>query len=172
MKIILLAGYAGSGKDTAGSVFVKDGYKRYAVADMVKRYSAIRHGFSFDLTQTQAGKTTLHNNKMVRQYLIDDAALLKALNNDPAYWIKLMADLIISDGTCNVVITDWRYHAELSHLKVAFPNAQTTTIRIVRDSVVPLDDSSEHELDSVSTDYVVKNNDSVEHLTESLLACT
>lgn len=169
MKIILLAGYAGSGKDTAGLVFQKVGYKRYAVADMVKHYSAKRHGFSFDLTQTQEGKMVLHNNKTVRQYLIDDAAEKKAENNDPAYWIKLMAELIVTDGISDIVVTDWRYHAELTHLKEAFPNAKFTTIRVVRDSVVPLDDISEHELDSVCTDYVVKNNDSFDYLNESLL---
>ena len=169
MHIILLAGYAGSGKDTAGAALKPHGYKRYAVADMVKLYSSKRHGFPLDLTLTQAGKATLFNNKTVRQHLIDDSAELKAINNDPAYWIRILAETLKTEQPQKVVITDWRYPSELSHLQAVFPNAQITTVRISRSCITPSSDPSEHEIDHIAADYTVKNNSTPEDLAIALL---
>jgi len=169
MKFVLLTGYAGSGKDTVGSVFQKYGYKRYAVADMLKYYSAEKHGFEFILTQTQEGKSSLFNNKTVRQYLIDDAAILKKEHNDPSYWIKPLVELIITDGVQNIVITDWRYNAEITHIYESFPHAEIVTVRIVRGSIIPLLDDSEHELDNYTVDFTIQNNGSLDYLNKAVI---
>ena len=169
MKFVLLTGYAGSGKDTVGSIFQNYGFKRYAVADMLKYYSSEKHGFPFGLTQTQEGKSSLFNSKSVRQYLIEDAALKKQEHNDPAYWIKPLVELIISEGIENVVITDWRYNAEITHIQESFPHAEIVTVRIVRGSVVPLVDESEHELDNYSVDFTIQNNGSIDDLNKALI---
>lgn len=169
MKFVLLTGYAGSGKDTVGSVFQNYGFKRYAVADMLKYYSSEKHGFPFSLTQTQEGKSSLFNNKSVRQYLIEDAALKKQIYNDPAYWIKPLVELIINEGIQNVVITDWRYNAEITHIQKTFPHAEIVTVRIVRGSVIPLVDESEHELDDYSVDFTIQNNGSFDDLNKAVI---
>jgi hypothetical protein len=169
MHIILLAGYAGSGKDTAGAALKLYGYTRYAVADAVKLYSSKRHGFSLDLTHTQDGKATFFNNKTVRQHLIDDSAELKAIHNDPAYWIRMLAETIKNTQPQKVVITDWRYPAELTHLHTVFPTAQITTVRISRSCITPSNDPSEHEIDAIPTDYTVKNDTTPEDLAHAFL---
>lgn len=182
MKIILITGYAGSGKDTLGKLFIEKGYKRYAFADIVKIRTAETHGFPFELTQTQEGKSTLVTSKLtnkqatVREFLIIDSAEAKAKFNDNAFWAKILENIIQIDKPTKVVITDWRYKAEYEHFSNVFDsyfgsNIQSikepriiNTIRVVRDNITISDDPSEHELDSVKTDYTFQNNGSLEEL--------
>jgi len=105
----------------------------------------------------------------VRQHLIDDSAELKATHNDPAYWIRDLAETLKTEQPQKVVITDWRYPAELSHLQAVFPMAQITTVRISRTCITPSNDPSEHEIDAIPTDYTVKNDTSPEDLAAALL---
>lgn len=170
MKIILICGYAGSGKDAAGAVLQDKGYKRYAYADMLKIQTAHKYGFPFELTQMQEGKATIvaAENKSVRQLLIIEAALMKELYNDPAYWARLLADAIRSSSSSKVVITDWRYNAELTNFQEEFPHAQITTIRINRPSVIPSADPSEHELDNYQCNYTIQNEGTLEQLVDTI----
>lgn len=169
-EIFLISGYAGSGKDAAGKVYQKLGYKRYAFADMLKIQCAQKYDFPFELTQTQEGKNTVVVlNKTVRQLLIEEAALMKELHNDPAYWAKLLAKIIKSDQPKKVVITDWRYTAELANFQEEFRDSPITTVRIQRSSVVPSEDPSEHELDNYSCNYTIVNDGSLEQFEETLM---
>lgn len=179
-EIFLISGYAGSGKDAAGKVYQKLGYKRYAFADMLKIQCAQKYDFPFELTQTQEGKNTVVVlskskgsvvvlNKTVRQLLIEEAALMKELHNDPAYWAKLLAKIIKTDQPKKVVITDWRYTAELANFQEEFRDSPITTVRIQRSSVVPSEDPSEHELDNYSCNYTIVNDGSLEQFEETLM---
>jgi len=173
-RIILITGYAGSGKDAAGKVLIEQGYVRYAFADSVKRFSSKRHNFSFNLTQTQEGKASTvisaYNNTVatVREFLISDSAEMKQTHNDPAFWAKLLAKKIKEDQLQKVVVTDWRYTAEFRNFKEEF-NSKITTVRIYRNSVKPLDDPSEHELDAVACDHIIQNNGTMTELKERVL---
>jgi dephospho-CoA kinase len=168
-----MTGYAGSGKDEAGKVF--KGYTRYAFADMLKLFSAERHNFPFALTQTQEGKATkiqsAYNNSVasVREFLISDSAEMKQAHNNPAFWAKLLAKKIKDEQPKKVVITDWRYNAEFKNFKEEFINSKITTLRIFRNSVTPLKDPSEHELDQVVCDYTIQNNSTIEMLKAKVL---
>ena len=163
-EIILITGYAGSGKDAAGSVLQQNGYTRYAYADMLKIQTAHKYGFPFELTQTQEGKGTAVSSKTVRQLLIEEAALMKELHNDPAYWAKLLAKAIKDSTDSKIVITDWRYTAELANFQEEFPEAEITTLRIYRPSVIPSADPSEHELDNYQCTYTIANDGTLEEL--------
>ena len=194
-EIFLISGYAGSGKDAAGKVYQKLGYTRYAFADMLKIQCAQKYDFPFELTQTQEGKNTVVLSKSkssvvlskskssvvlskskgssacktVRQLLIEEAALMKELHNDPAYWAKLLAKIIKTDQPKKVVITDWRYTAELANFQEEFRDSPITTVRIQRSSVVPSEDPSEHELDNYSCNYTIVNDGSLEQFEETLM---
>ena len=163
MRIFMLSGYAGSGKDTVGKILIELGYKRYAFADALKHFSADLHKYSFDLTQTEQGKQQLvysqHADKTasVRTFLIEDSAKAKVDYNDPAYWGRITAQNIKDDNAEKVVITDWRYTAEIEHIIKTFPQAQIITFRVVRPGIIPLADPSEHELDSATVDLVINN---------------
>ena len=121
MNLILITGYAGSGKDTVGALLQEKDYKRYAFADILKHTSAEKHNYDFELTQTQAGKSTLvqstYNQRVatVRDFLISDS--LEAKQNDPAYYAKILYNAIQADLSEKIVITDWRFIAEYTHFK-------------------------------------------------------
>jgi len=186
MHIILITGYAGSGKDVIGSLLQKRGYKRYAFADCVKICSAKHHGFDYNLTQTQDGKSTvvtsIYNNKQatVRTFLIEDSAEAKMIHNDPAFWAKILENIIQIEKPQKVVITDWRYKAEYNHFKTTFDSyfgssIQSTlepnilvTIRVLRPGITILDDPSEHELDTIVTDHTIYNTSTIDHLSSQL----
>jgi len=172
-EIILITGYAGSGKDAAGHVLQKLGYKRYAFADMLKIQCAQKYNFPFELTQTQEGKSTVvlskSKSKTVRQVLIEEAALMKEVHNDPAYWAKLLAESIKLDQPNKVVITDWRYTAEIAHFQNEFRATPITTVRIQRSSVVQSQDPSEHELDNSSCNYTILNDGTLEEFNDTIM---
>jgi len=164
MQIILLSGYAGSGKDTVADILVKYGFVKYSVAENVKRYSSSYHGFNYDLTQTQEGKTTLVKSnktgeiKTVRQFLIRDSLLNKTTNNDQSYWAKQLSKEMLQTNPDKVVISDWRYIEEYEYLKIIFPEADFLKVKVKRASVKPIDDPSEHQLDMVESDIEIANN--------------
>ena len=175
-NLILITGYAGSGKDEVGKILLEKGYKRYAFADLVKIHSADKHGFIIDLTKTQEGKNTIVKSKYdqselsVRQYLIDESALMKEAFSEPAFWAILLEKQIKEEPPHNVVITDWRYEAELNHIVKEFTECKITKIRIHRESVKPLTDPSEHNIDHIVCDHVIQNNGSLEELRNQVTA--
>jgi hypothetical protein len=170
MFIILISGYSGSGKDTLADLFLPMGFKKYAMADSLKTFTAERHGFSFALTQSQEGKATIikstltHKEVTVRQLLIDDSLEMKLSSQDPAFWARILAQKLREERPEYVVISDWRYKEELNHLKTIFPDAEMKKIRVIRDNVSPSKDPSEHDLDNFSFNYVVKNNSTLDIL--------
>jgi len=170
MFIVLLSGYSRSGKDTAAAEFSRLGFSVYSFAENVKRQSSMYHGFAYDLTQTQEGKATFvtsektQQTKTVRQFLIEDSLANKVINNDPAFWARLLVLQINRTNPDFLVISDWRYKAEYEHIKFAFPDSELITIRINRASVVPSPDPSEHELDNEQFNFTINNNSSIEYL--------
>jgi len=155
MRIILVSGYAGSGKDTFSDLCVKYGYTKYAFADAVKKFTAEKHGFPYEITQTQEGKKTMIGSQSVRQLLISESLEMKIKSDDPAYWAKLLIKDLQGD---KIIISDWRYTAEYDQIKVSFPDAKLTRLRIRRSSYIKIDDPSEHELDNADFDIIVQND--------------
>jgi hypothetical protein len=170
MFIILISGFAGSGKDTAADFFSTLGFSIYRVADNVKRQSALYHGFPLNLTETQEGKKTLvtstktNETKSVRSFLIEDSLQNKIINNDPAFWARLLVAQIKREAPDFVVISDWRYKAEYDLIKFEFPDSELIKIRVIRDSVIPSTDPSEHEIDDEKFNFTIHNNGSITQL--------
>jgi len=178
-QFFFITGYAGSGKDEVGKILQTHGYKRYGFADMVKIHTADKHKFSVELTQTQTGKNTLvlsptcNTTQTVRQFLIDESQFLKTAFNDPAVWAKILEKLIKEqnspDQPLKIVITDWRYPDELSHFQQTFPLVTIKTVRVVRNSVTPLPDLSEHSIDHIVCDYTINNDTTLEDLKQQVM---
>lgn len=155
MHIILVSGYAGSGKDTFSDLSLKCGYKKYAFANAVKKFTAEKHGFPYELTLTQEGKTHMIGSQSVRQLLISESLEMKTKSDDPAYWAKLLIKDLQGD---KIIISDWRYTAEYDQIKISFPDAKLTRLRIIRKLYIKIDDPSEHELDYSDFDIIVQND--------------
>ena len=103
--IVALMGMSRHGKDTVGSVFIKNGFKRYAFADKVK------DGFC---EVNQITREELEKRKSeLRDDLIDFAESFK--KTDKFYWIKRLEKELekdITDGK-DIVITDVRQIEEI-----------------------------------------------------------
>jgi hypothetical protein len=97
---------------------------------------------------------------------------MKELYNNPAFWAIILEKIIKEENNTKqiqIVITDWRYEAELNHFIKEFADFQIITIRIIRNSVKPLDDQSEHNLDQINCDYTIYNNDTITVLKEQIV---
>ncbi len=168
MIILLISGYAGSGKDTFADYFIEmceknnSSYKRYAFADKVKEEVSNMFKIPIDTFFTQAGKKSIvetkEGPKTCRELLIEHSALMKrVISND--YWAKLVCTEI--DTTKDfILITDWRYNVEYESVHSYFGEHTIITVRIINPSVSILSDSSEHELDLRVFNYVINNNSS------------
>lgn len=175
MKLILLSGYAGSGKTTACNILstlIPEAHVT-AFADAVKDQVAELYGFNRKLCDSPGGKQTLiateDGRKTVRTLLIEHSAQMKQTNQNPAFWADIVAEQIEA-GPKNAtwILHDWRYRKELQTLRAAFPSAEFLLLRIVRESVTPLGDPSEHDLDGYTFDHSITNNDSEADLENKL----
>jgi hypothetical protein len=170
MIILLISGYAGSGKDTFADYLVDmletKGfyYDRFAFANKVKEEVSTIYKIPLSNFYTQTGKnsivSTSEGDKTCRQLLIEYSAQMK-LNFGNDYWAKLVCNEI-STSKDFILLTDWRYNAEYDTIKSYFSDQTIITVRVFNPHVVVSDDSSEHELDSKSFDYVINNNSTKE----------
>jgi hypothetical protein len=179
MLIILLSGYAGSGKTTACGLLteiLKPRVSIAAFADAVKDEVAAMYGFDRRLCDTPAGKKSVivtdSDRKTVRDLLIEHSAAMKFTHGNSGYWADIVADRIreSSNTDSTWILHDWRYKREIQALRVAFPDARLVTIRIVRPDVTPLTDPSEHDLDGFPMDHVLMNDGDRGALSEKLRA--
>ncbi len=177
MIIILLSGYAGSGKDTFADLLIElceskgISYKKYAFADEVKKDISIMYKefVTFESLFTQEGKAkeiikseTSEETKTARQLLIEHSANMKKVyGND--YWAQIVCKQI--DGSNKIhIISDWRYNIEYETVCSYFHDCKIITVRINRSFLKVLSDPSEHELDDKTFDYVVNNHSTFDNL--------
>lgn len=168
-KIILLSGWAGSGKDLLAEYLVKNGYMQFSFASSLKKKVSEHYKFDYNLTLTQEGKNTKINGMTIRNLLINYAKT-ERIKNDNIFVeytfneIKLLDSYKTKRGEslCDIVISDLRYNNEIEFLKNRFKNC--ITIRINRFDKSHVDDISEHQLDSFKFDYIIENKCSKEYL--------
>lgn len=132
-QIVLLAGWAGSGKDLFGAYLTKNrGYKRYAFADPVKDLVAPAYGLDRASLDTAEGKAATHGptGQTVRDLLISYAEESRAA--DPTCWASAIAARILADKPPRVVVTDWRHLEEFFALQRAVPAATFYFLRCTR----------------------------------------
>lgn len=153
MKVVLLIGKAGAGKDEAYKC-IKELYptaERYAFADRLKVFA---REMGWDGRKDERGRKLLQGiGQTVRAY-----------NED--FWAVRVVRAIEHDQPDIAVITDCRFPNEIKFVKAFFRD--TTTLKILRSGVEDLDDISEHSLDDYEPDYYIKNNGTINDLKRTL----
>jgi hypothetical protein len=159
-RIIWLSGWASSGKDTAAEAIVALGGVRFAFADSLKDIVSEKYEFPRHWCDTVEGKATVlaENSKSVRELLIYESREAKKENIN--VFARIVLEKIVVELTRSklVVISDWRFPHEYDFITKNMVDTEHITIRIVRNGLVPLADSSEHELDTWISTYKVVNH--------------
>jgi len=175
--IFLISGWCGSGKDMVADYLVSNTKFKYKfcklnIANELKKYTAKKYNFDYNLTNTQSGKQTLcylkENNqnitKSVRDLLIEEALLQKTKFGDDFFIQKVSnkideideIDETYLSKTC-ILISDFRFIHEYEFMKNKYHD-KIKTIRINRFNVAPINSPSETELDNFKFDYTIINN--------------
>ena len=159
MSIILLRGFSNSGKDFIGEILCNQyNYTRYAFADSLKNMVSKKFNCPIEILHSQEGKKQICETdslgRTYRQILIDEALRLRNVDSD--IFAQYCCKEIKHD---KVVITDWRYPNEIQILTDSFPGYIITPVHIQREgqTTSPVDDISEHQLNSRSSDYQLCN---------------
>jgi hypothetical protein len=169
MLILLLSGYAGSGKDAAALLLMEEmGFVRYAFADALKDLVAAESGLPVETFHDRRLKDkVMANGKTPRDLLLATARV--ARRKDMDVFARGIAKHIKEDPhSKRIVISDWRYEREYEFLRSVFPDAVIRRIRIYRDTVTAVDEETEHDLDSHPMDTIIHNNGSIQSLRDSL----
>ena len=174
MKIILLSGWSGSGKDTVADYLVaRHNYKKFAFANPLKNLAAELYKFPRELADSQEGKQQLwpvgYSKKTIRQILIDLALFDKSRFGDDIYAIETMGHISKESSDSNIVISDTRYLNEIRVI-LEFAIKEKHQFEVWRISFrdrdeAPVDDISEHILDTYRADVYISNpGDSLQNL--------
>jgi hypothetical protein len=174
--ILLISGWAGSGKDAAATLLVEEmGFQRFAFADSVKEICAHKYDIPLSRFHSLAKDSQLAHHvaawphaRTPRDILIAHAAAARAKDN--AVFARHVANDINQSDVERIVISDWRFLIEHTQLRDAFPDAQILTARIVRPGITQNNDATEHELDGISTDLVIANDGCISDLRDHLRA--
>lgn len=114
MFIIGLTGRAGSGKDTAGQVLVRQlGFKRYAFADPIKKALNAMFGWHMRMWEDREWKeANLPGRTYSPRYLAQTLGTEWGRAIDTEFWVHVTESLIHRDAPSRVVITDVRFDNE------------------------------------------------------------
>ncbi len=171
--IWLIAGYAGSGKDTVANFLAEllgsDQVKRDSFAGAVKDEVAAMYEFNRGYLDTADGKARMvqlcdGTRRTVRELLIEHAETTKTKTGDPAIWAKRIA----APNATHWILSDWRFLDELLNLRMRFPKAAIHTLRVRRSSVTPMASHTEHELDDAATEFTIDNDGSLVYIVNQL----
>lgn len=170
--IVLLSGYAESGKDTVGAHLVsKHGFTRLAFADKLKDEVVAKFHLDRRLLDTPAGKRTIVDQEgvSIRDLLIQHGT--ERRKNDTRCFVDPIIEEIkeAADPDAKFVITDFRYNNEFMTIHDFFgPTICLRTIRINRFPQPLFESESETKLDSFPFHYTIDNLGSLEDLIDSL----
>lgn len=181
MKIIMISGKAGSGKDTVANFFKDEliaSNKRVLVmhfADLVKYYAT--QYFNWDGEKNEAGRN-----------LLQEIGTTVMRGRYPEYWAEIIGKFIDAYTIPEhsffdyILIPDWRFinEYEVVYDYAAIQNNETITIRIERyddaglkwknPNMTPdqLNHISECELDNFAFNWIIENRGTLEDLKNSV----
>ncbi len=169
--ILMLSGWAGSGKDAAATLLCEEfGFQRTAFADALKEDVAAATGIPVALFHDAAAKDYPLEGATPRSLLIQHALAARA--TDPDIYSRRVAELLVGSQDQKTVISDWRYPREYEYLQRALPDAKILRVRIVRPTVTQRNTDSEMALDGEPMDFVIHNDAGVAALRDSLKGLT
>jgi hypothetical protein len=159
MKIVLVSGFAGAGKDTFSEVLCEHkGYRRFAFADPIKEMIAKKYNIPLEWLHSPTGKQKVVDGKTLRQHCIELGETKR--KEDIEYWGKQIAQQIKDSKLENIVISDWRLLPELFTIQKAFPEAFLLPIRIIRTNqyISSIPDATEYGLMGFPFAFTIQNN--------------
>jgi dephospho-CoA kinase len=159
MKIVLVAGFAGAGKDTFAKVLCEyKGYRRFAFADPIKEQIANQHNVPLEWLHSPLGKQKIIDGKTLRQHCIDLGESER--KKDPEVWGKQIANQIKESKCERIVISDWRLLPELFAIQKAFPTAFIVPIRMNRATqyISSVPDMTEYSLMGFPFAFTIQNS--------------
>jgi molybdopterin-guanine dinucleotide biosynthesis protein len=164
MKIILITGWSGSGKDTIGEYLTSNhGFIRFAFADEIKYVASQLYRFPRALADTQEGKrrfiTVGDQTITIRDTLIRLAAVDKERFGNTIYAESVARELAQESSDARIVITDLRYMYEYTTIREQFKDSDVQVWKIIRPSQTesPVKDSSEHSMNAFIYDVLIEN---------------
>jgi hypothetical protein len=165
--LILLSGWAGSGKDAVAAVLTEHHrFKRFAFADPLKVAVAAATGLPAAAFERpfKDRPISASDSRTPRDLLIAHADAARALDPD-IYSRTIVADILTS-GTSRAVISDWRYRREGAVVADALEGAgwRIVRVRIERPGIVPSAAPIEHDLDSAEMDCRIQNDGTLSDL--------
>ena len=168
--VLLLSGWACSGKDAAAALLVEEmGFERLAFADGLKEDVSRLHGIPLHVFHDRVSKDRAleGSNKTPRDLLLEHALTIRA--TDPDAYSRRVAARVQSGPGSRYVISDWRYKRECEHLHTILgSNVRLLRARIQRSGITPTEDPSEHDLKGESFDFVVQNDGCISDLRDGL----
>lgn len=168
--IVLLSGWAGSGKDAAAELLVEEmGFERLAFADALKEEvsKALQIPLFFFRDRNLKDRHLDSYGASPRELLVRYAATRK--QEDPDVYSRIVAAHIQNGSRSrSIVISDWRYRHEYAFLKETLRNTVLVRGRIARASVLPTEASSEHDLDEEAMDFTIANDGSISDLRDAI----
>jgi hypothetical protein len=186
--VILLSGWAGSGKDCAAALLTEEfGFRRLAFADALKSDVSRVTGLPLDCFYTAQKDRPLSIACPVyptaitpRDVLIQHALVRREVDPD-IYSRGVATEILKATGrrageevhnfshTGRFVIADWRYLREHEVVAAELGEMyQIYRVRIDRPGIIQSTEPSEHDLDGLTMDHVIHNNGSISDLRRSV----
>lgn len=172
--IILIAGKAGSGKDTISDYLVeKYNFVKFAFADALKKHVSKKYKINKKLMYTQKGKKTVVNEDglTVRDVLITEA--MNVRGTDPDFWVDIVIEnienTIKNKDNVKIVISDFRFPNEYYKLYLKYSNIYT--VEIIRPDIScinSINNIPETSLNTFQFDHIINNNSTLEDLYRSV----
>jgi hypothetical protein len=169
--VVLVSGWAGAGKDCAAALLVEEcGFQRVAFADALKEDVVKVTGLPLEWFYSAQKDRPLErpcaaypNAKTPRDILLQHALVRRAV--DPDVYSKGVAATIMEAPGVRFVVSDWRYQREHEVLAAELGEFYNIfRIRIERPDVVQSADPSEHDLDGVAMEHVIRNDGTISDL--------
>jgi dephospho-CoA kinase len=171
--IVLISGWAHSGKDSVAKILVESyDFQKLAFADPIKHHVAREVGIPLEWCYDQEKKAEIlvdpkYEGRTLREELIRVAETERA--EDKEIWGRAIGEKVaksIQRGKSKFVVSDWRHIEELWALQKKIPYALIVPIHIQRPSqlVSPVPDRTEYSLLGFPYWRVISNSGTIARL--------